>query len=84
MDEERNKKIDEIEITLKKIHKVLVPTRWQMFTQGMWRAVGYVIGLVLAIAIFSWFLNLMGLVPYMSDISNTLKQNLEVVRGSKY
>lgn len=81
MDEERDKKLSEIENTLKEIHKILRPTRWQMLVQGLWRAVGYVIGLVLAIAIFSWFLNMLGVVPYMGEISNTLRQNLEVVKG---
>lgn len=80
MEEDREKRLTEIETTLKDIYKVLRPTRWQMFVQGMWRAVGYLFGLILAIAIVGWLLNIIGLIPWLSDFSESMKEILNLAR----
>lgn len=80
MEEEKNKKLDEIQLTLNNIYKVLKPTRYQMFVQGLWRAVGYLVGLILAIVVVGWLLNLLGFIPFLSNISENLKDILEAVK----
>ena len=81
MDEERNKKIDEIEVTLKDIKKILVRTRWQMFAEGIWKAMGYLIGLMLAMIVAGWFLNVIGVIPFMSEFSENMKELLNVAKN---
>jgi len=81
MDEERNKKIDEIETTLKDIKKILIRTRWEMFAEGIWKAVGYIVGLTLAMVIAGWILNMIGVIPFMSEFSENMKGVLNVVKG---
>jgi len=81
MDEERNKKIDEIETTLKDIKNILIRTRWEMFVEGLWKAVGYFIGLTLAIIIAGWVLNMIGVIPFMSEFSENMKEVLNVAKG---
>jgi hypothetical protein len=81
MDEDRNKHLEEIEKSLKEIKDILTPTRWQMFVQGVWRAVGYLIGLILAIIIIGWLLNMMGYVPFLSGTSETLRGALNEARS---
>jgi hypothetical protein len=78
--ENRDQKLAEIEITLKKIFKVLKPTRWEMFVQGLWRAVGYFVGLMLAIVLIGWLLNIIGVVPFMSEFSENMKNVLNIAR----
>ncbi len=78
--ENKEQKLEEMEVTLKKIYKVLNPTRWEMFTQGLWRAVGYLVGLMLTIVIISWFLNMIGVVPFMSEFSENMKDILNIAR----
>lgn len=80
MEENRDQKLAEIESTLEDIHKILKPTRWQMFVQGLWRAVGYLVGLILAIAIIGWILNVIGLIPFLSEFSNNMKEILNLAR----
>jgi len=72
----RDQKLENIENTLKDIQKILQPTRWEMFVQGLWRAVGYLIGLILAILILSWLLNIIGLIPFMTEFSHDMKEVL--------
>jgi hypothetical protein len=81
MDEERNKKIDEIEATLKDIKNILIRTRWEMFVEGLWKAVGYLVGLTLAMIIAGWVLNMIGVIPFMSEFSENMKGVLNVVRS---
>ncbi len=80
MDEDRNKKLEEIEKTLKDIHKILKQTRWQMFVQGLWRAFGYLVGLILAIVIIGWLFNIIGLIPFLSNFSHEMKDVLNIAR----
>ncbi len=80
MEDNRDQKLAEIESTLQDIQKILKPTRWQMFVQGLWRAVGYLVGLILAIAIIGWILNIIGLIPFFSDFSENMKEILRLAR----
>jgi hypothetical protein len=80
MEENRDQKLAEIESTLQNIQQILKPTRWQMFVQGLWRAVGYLVGLILAIAIIGWILNIIGLIPFFSDFSENMKEILRLAR----
>ena len=81
MEEEKNLKLDEIKSILNDILKVLKPTRYQLFIQGLWRAVGYLVGLIVAIVVIGWLLNLLGFIPFLSNITETLKEILEAVKG---
>ena len=78
--DEHNKKLEEIETTLKDIHKILKPSRWELFVQGLWRAVGYLVGLVATIAIVGWFLNIIGLIPFFKEFAENMKDILEIAR----
>jgi hypothetical protein len=80
MDEKHFEKLEAIENTLVEIRRILKPTRWQMFVQGLWRAVGYLVGLILAIAIIGWFLNIIGLVPAFSTFSQNMQEILNIAR----
>ncbi len=81
MEEEKNLKLDEIKSILNDILKVLKPTRYQLFIQGLWRAVGYLVGLIVAIVVIGWLLNILGFIPFLSNITETLKEILEAVKG---
>jgi len=80
MNEDNNNKLDTIEKTLLDIHKILKPTRWQLFTRGLWWAVGYIFGLMLAVIIIGWFLNTIGVIPFMSEFTQEMKDVLNVVK----
>lgn len=78
--DEHDKKLEEIEATLKDIHKLLKPSRWELFVQGLWRAVGYLVGLIVTIAIIGWFLNIIGLIPFFREFAESMKDILEIAR----
>ena len=78
--ENKDQRLANIEATLKNIYKVLKPTRWEMFVQGLWRAVGYLVGLMLAIVLIGWFLNMIGVIPFMSEFSENMKNVLNIAR----
>ncbi len=40
--------LDQINQKLESMDRALNPSRWRMFVQGLWRAVGYIIGIVIA------------------------------------
>jgi hypothetical protein len=73
--------LDLINSRLERINNSLSPTRWRMLVQGLWRAVGYIIGLVLAVALLGWMLNIVGVVPALQDVSNSLNIILQDIRG---
>jgi hypothetical protein len=79
-EQDKDQRLANIEVTLKNIYKVLKPTRWEMFVQGLWRAVGYLVGLMLAIVIIGWFLNMIGVIPFMSEFSENMKNVLNTAR----
>lgn len=81
MEEDKNQRLENIENLLKEIHKVLKPTRLQLFFQGLWRAAGYLVGLILAIAILGWLLNVLGLIPSFTNLSENLQEILDVVKS---
>lgn len=59
------------------------PSRWWLFIQGVWRGFGYLIGLIIAIALLGWFLNIIGVIPFLKDISYELKAILTDIRTIK-
>ncbi|MEI6190895.1 MAG: hypothetical protein WCP24_00825 [bacterium] len=79
-EQDKDQRLANIEVTLKNIYKVLKPTRWEMFVQGLWRAVGYLVGLMLAIVLIGWFLNMIGVIPFMSEFSENMKNVLNIAR----
>ena len=79
-EQDKDQRLANIEVTLKNIYKVLKPTRWEMFVQGLWRAVGYLVGLMLTIVIIGWFLNMIGVIPFMSEFSENMKNVLNIAR----
>ena len=79
-EQDKDQRLSDIEVTLKNIYKVLKPTRWEMFVQGLWRAVGYLVGLMLAIVLIGWFLNMIGVIPFMSEFSENMKNVLNIAR----
>jgi tetrahydromethanopterin S-methyltransferase subunit A len=56
------------------------PSRWKVFVQGIWHGVGYLIGLILAIALVGWILNLIGVIPFLKNIANELNMILDNFR----
>jgi hypothetical protein len=80
LDQDKDKKLAEIEATLEDIHKILKPSRWEMFVQGLWRAAGYLVGLGLTILIIGWILNIMGLIPFLKDFSESMREILNIAR----
>ena len=52
-----------------------------MFTQGIWRGLGYLIGLMIAIVFIGWFLNVIGVIPFLSQFSENMKDVLNVARS---
>lgn len=80
MNEDLKKKLDEMENTLKSIEKILNPSRWQLLVQGLWRGIGYIIGVLVALAIIGWILNVMGIIPIFQNFSNEMRSNLETVK----
>ncbi len=72
--------LDQINQKLESMDRALNPTRWQMFVQGLWRAVGYIIGIVIAALILGWVLNMIGLIPFLKDFSQEAKAVLETVK----
>lgn len=77
LDPEFKVHLEVLEKKLDAINDALKPSRWKMFVQGIYRAIGYLIGLVLIIAIFGWVLNRLGVVPFLKDISIQLKGILD-------
>ncbi|MEI7480121.1 MAG: hypothetical protein WCJ59_00655 [bacterium] len=76
MNEELNQKIEEMDKTLKVIEKSLKPTIGRMILEGMVRGVGYLFGLIIAIAIIGWLLNVMGVIPFLNTFSQDMKEIL--------
>ena len=72
--------LDQINQKLESMDRALNPTRWQMFVQGLWRAVGYITGIVIAALILGWVLNMIGLIPFLKDFSQEAKEVLETVK----
>ena len=56
-------------------------SRWKVFVQGIWRGVGYLIGLLVAIALVGWILNIIGVVPFLKDVANELRTILENLKA---
>ena len=78
-----NEKLAEIESTLKEIYKIMKPSRWQMLVEGLWRGVGYLIGVLLAVAILGWVLNVIGVIPFLSDFSSDMKEVLKTTKVNR-
>ena len=83
MNEDNNNKLDTIEKTLIDIHKILKPTNWQLFIRGLWYAFGYIIGLMIAVALIGWFLNVIGFIPYLTQFSEEMRTTLNIVKTTK-
>ncbi|MEI8339640.1 MAG: DUF5665 domain-containing protein [bacterium] len=80
MDPELKTKLDEIEVTLKDVDDSLNPSHWKLLKEGLWRGVGYLIGVLVAFAILGWILNVIGVIPFLQDFSQTMRDNLQNVR----
>ncbi|MFA7252512.1 MAG: hypothetical protein WC027_01510 [Candidatus Paceibacterota bacterium] len=80
MDPELKEQLGIINKHLSVIEEELRPTRWKMFTQGIWRAVGYLLGLLIAIALLGWVLNIIGVVPWFQNIAEELNNILGDIR----
>ncbi len=65
-------KLEVLSSKLDDINKSLKPTRWKLFVQGLWRAIGYLIGIVVAVALLGWMLKLIGVIPMFQEISGKL------------
>jgi len=76
IDQELNNKMVEMEASLKVIEKSLKPSVGRMILEGMVRGVGYLFGLIIAIAIIGWILNVMGVIPFLNTFSQDMKEIL--------
>jgi hypothetical protein len=70
-------KLEVLSSKLDDINKNLKPTRWKLFVQGLWRAVGYLIGIIITVALLGWMLKLIGVIPLFQDIATKLGSILE-------
>ena len=78
MDQELKNRLEEIQKSLSSMEKSLrKPTRWGFVAEGLWRGVGYLIGLVIAVAIFGWLLNIVGVIPFLNNFSQDMKEILQ-------
>ncbi len=73
-------KLDQINQKLESMDRALNPTRWRMFVQGLWRAAGYIIGILIAALILGWILNIIGLIPFLKDFSIEAKNVLQAIK----
>lgn len=73
LDPELKEKLDLINKNLEMMNINIFPTRWKLFVQGLWRAVGYLVGLLLAVALLGWMLNIIGIVPIFQEVADKLK-----------
>lgn len=74
MEQELKAKMEEMQKSLSNIEKSLKPTRWHMLIEGLWRGVGYLFGLIIAVALVGWILNIMGVIPFLNNLSQDLKE----------
>ena len=80
MEQQLNSKLEEMQKSLHNIEKSLNPSRWNMLVQGLWRGVGYLIGLVIAVALLGWMLNAIGVIPFLNTFSQDMKEILNNAR----
>ena len=80
IDPELKIQLDQINQKLESMDQALNPTRRKMFVQGLWRAIGYIIGIVIAALILGWVLNMIGLIPFLKDFSTEARSVLENVK----
>lgn len=81
MDPELKQHLEIISSKLEDINKTLNPNRFQLFLQGLWRAFGYLIGLVLATVLITWALNILGVISFLQDISDQLLNALNNINS---
>lgn len=80
MDSELKQRVEEIQNSLNRIDKGINPSRWNLVIQGLWRGVGYLVGLVITVALLGWMLNLIGVIPFLTDFSQDMKSILDGVK----
>lgn len=81
MDPELKEQLAIMNKHLSVIEEELRPTRWRMFVQGVWRAVGYLLGLLIVIALLGWILNIIGVIPWFSNLAGELSNILSDIRN---
>ena len=75
--------IKKIEKTLDQIKDGVTSSRWKLVKEGFWRAVGYMVGIILAILFIGWILNLLGVFPFLNNYTNKIQNILEGVKTSR-
>jgi hypothetical protein len=81
IDPELKQELDSVRSTLEDIRESVAPTRWGLFVQGLWRAAGYVAGLVIAVVAIGWILTVLGVIPFFAEFSSELKEILDDMRS---
>ncbi len=87
MEQDLEKKLDEINKNLVEIKKRTGGTWWRALWHGALRGAGTVIGIALVLVIIGWFLNVIGVIPAFREQARSWQKNweqtLEQVRGLK-
>jgi hypothetical protein len=79
MDQEIKTKLDAIHETLKNINESQHPSHWKLLKEGLWRGIGYLVGLIVAVALIGWLLNVIGVIPFLTQFSQDMKEILNTV-----
>lgn len=61
------KKLDEINKNIIAVEKAVHVRLWKSFLDGAVRGVGYLFGVVLALALIGWILNIVGVIPAFKE-----------------
>ncbi len=85
MDQDLQKKLDEINKNLIELKKRAGNSWWKALWHGIFRGAGTVVGVVLILTIIGWFLNAIGVIPAFReqarDWEQRWDQTLEQVGG---
>ena len=71
------KKLTELHGLVTKIENSVRPRLWRSFVDGMLRGLGSVVGVVLALALLGWILNIAGVIPAFKEQVTTWQELLD-------
>lgn len=87
IDPELEKNLKEINNNLAEIKKKTRTGIWHSFFNGIFSALGYLVGLTIVVVIVGWFLNKIGLLPafkkQLADFSDLISETKKVVAPDK-
>ena len=81
-DQFNDKRLEELHETLKGINKSL-GNRWFSFGKGLLYGFGSVLGAGLAIILIGWFLNVIGVIPALSNTATQWREAFQASTDAK-